>query len=519
MDYVDITASHINKQLKTLPNTVNTSPDGIPSIFLKKTADTISAPLCHIFCRSLVTGSVPEMWKKAIIRPIHKKGSKLKPSNYRPISLTCVTSKVLERLIAKRMRIHFALNSLFSQYQYGFLNRRSTTAVLLRTIQNWMCHIDNGGYVDCLYFDFRKAFDSVSHQKLFTKIKWYGIQGSLYNWLCDFLTNRSQAVKVDSYTCNYEPVSSGVPQGSVLGPLLFLIYINDLPLALPNNSKCFLFADDIKVFTNTNNLQTIVDSIDGWSKTWSLPLAADKTNLIRFGNKNPQNQVQINGISIQSVNSIRDLGVTVDERLNFHEHISNIVKKANSRSNLIIRAFSSRNLSLLTKLFTVYVRPVLEYASSVWSPCCPYRDSEYLNLIEGVQRRFTFRILKRHTGCRPPNYLERLNRLSLQTLELRRFYIDLEMIYSIVNNQIDLPFHEFFAYSKHAGRTRSRNACKLEIKRCHLDTVKYFFSNRFIAAWNNLPQDVAGAPSHMAFKTRLAQLPLQTIGFTSKIKP
>ncbi|KHN88897.1 putative RNA-directed DNA polymerase from transposon X-element, partial [Toxocara canis] len=179
-----------------LPCHNSTSPDGIPYIFLNKTAETISAPLCHLFCRSLPTGSVPAFWKKAIIRPIHKKGSKMKPQNYRPISLTCALSKVMEKLIAYRLKEYFSVNHLFSPLQYGFLNDRSTTAVLLRTLQNWLSHVDQGGCIDCIYFDFRKAFDSVSLPKLFFKLTSCGIRGSLFHWIRDFLSGRSQFVRV-----------------------------------------------------------------------------------------------------------------------------------------------------------------------------------------------------------------------------------------------------------------------------------------------------------------------------------
>ena len=249
-----------------------------------------------------------------------------------------------------------------------------------------------------------------------------------------------------------------------------------------------------------------------------LPLAKNKTNLIHFGNKNPNASLIIDGSPINPTTSVRDLGVTISNELKFHEHIFNIVKRANQRANLILRSFSSRSPSLLKRLFIVYVRPILEYASPLWSPSDPHGDVEYVNLLESVQRRFTQNILKRSHFFQPPDYAQRLKLLTLETLELRRFYIDLCYVYNIVNNHIDLPFDEFFRLSSNLGRTRSHNDYKLTINRCNLNKFKYFFSNRVLKAWNSLPQYVVSAPSVHIFKARLRALSPQSIGFESMIK-
>ena len=221
-------------------------------------------------------------WKHAKVTAIYKKGPKTKPQNYRPVSLTCILCKVLESIIRDHITNHMKENNLFSDKQFGFITGRSTTLQLLHVLNKWTEILDQGGSLDTIYCDFMKAFDKVPHRRLIHKISKYGIKGNILGWIDSFLSNRTQLVAVGAAESSRSNVTSGIPQGSVLGPLLFVIYINDLPEVVDKNSHVFLFADDTKVSRQIRTdadqiiLQKDIDNLKIWSDTWLLKFHPDK---------------------------------------------------------------------------------------------------------------------------------------------------------------------------------------------------------------------------------------------------
>ena len=207
-------------------------------------------------------------WLKAVITPIHKKGNKSLPSNYRPISLTSVLSKIMESIIRDEMLVHLTKQNHLCDEQHGFVPGRNCTTQLLLCLEEWTSMIEDKKDFDIIYTDFPKAFDSVAHQRLLLKLELFGITGEIMNWIKSFLHGRTQCVKIDGKVSAWKPVLSGVPQGSVIGPLLFVIFINDIPNQLKFNT-CKLFADDCKLYGNLNEL-------DVWTKTWQLLFNASK---------------------------------------------------------------------------------------------------------------------------------------------------------------------------------------------------------------------------------------------------
>ena len=238
----------VEKSISKMKTSKSSGEDKLPMSVLKKLSRPIAIPLSLIFNLSLSTSTLPAHWKSAVVSPVFKKGSASDPSNYRPISLTSTSCKILESILKDNIIDHLLINGLLSKQQHGFLAKRSTITQLLDCCKDWMQNINRNSQTDIIYLDFAKAFDSVVHSKLLLKLERYGIDGLTLKWINAFLTNRTQKVKVGSYMSSSSIVTSGVPQGSVLGPVLFLIFMKDI-CNLPNfDANMILFADDVKLY-------------------------------------------------------------------------------------------------------------------------------------------------------------------------------------------------------------------------------------------------------------------------------
>ena len=379
----------------------------------------ISYPLDILYRTLIDSHTLPSEWRLSILTPKFKKGSPSDPKNYRPIALTCSCCKILESIVASEVLTFLLEHKLITRDQHGFLKRHSTTTNLLESINDWTMTISNHKSTTIAYLDFKSAFDCISHSKLIHKLFSYGIQGNLLFWIKAFLSNRTQRVRINSsfsHTCS---VTSGVPQGSCLGPLLFNLFINDVTDHLNPKIKAKLFADDLKLYTDISNcspntLQPQLDFIHNWSKIWQMKISYSKCNILTIGRIEDHYQYLLDNNPITKITHVRDLGVTVDHALKFNLHINTIVHRANQRSAQIFRSFLSRNPATLVRAFKVYIRPILEYASTAWSPSYIY----LINLLESVQRSFT----KRIPGCSHLSYPERLSLLNLHTLEQRRLF-------------------------------------------------------------------------------------------------
>ena len=502
---VDLVFDNISK----LPNKLSKTPDGFPALFLKNIALSIAVPLSFIFELSMKTGILPADWKKAIVCPIFKKGSRSCVRNYRPISLTCISCKIMESIISANCLSYLNSSNIISADQYGFLSRKSTCSQLLVYLNDITVSVDNKERVDAVYIDFAKAFDSVSHKKLIYKLRAYGFEYELLIWISSFLTDRSQSVCINSNISDFLPVTSGVPQGSVLGPLLFLIYINDITDCLHGITKVKLFADDCKFYLSRNiNDKSIFNDLHEslvnfceWSSDWQLNIAHHKCNVISFGNmKIPTLNYALNGDDLLLVNEIRDIGVTIDSKLKFSAQCCKISALAYSRSYLIHKCFTSNNVGLMVKAFKVYVRPILEYCTSVWTP---YLLAD-IKRIEKVQKYFTRKLCKR-ARILYSSYSHRLMILNMHSLLYRRIFSDLVMVYKIVHNLVDIPFELFFRYSTY----QSRGHClKLDIEKCNLNVRSKYFNVRIVNIWNSLDNDIVSSVSLNVFKFRLAKIDL-----------
>ena len=262
-------------------------PDRIPPRVLIELRQSLGVPLSIIFNQSLETGRIPLDWKKAEVTAIFKKGRKSTAGNYRPVSLTCVICKVLETIIRNAMVQHMDEYNLYSNSQHGFRKGRSCTTQLLQVMETLTQFIDEGKNIDIIYLDFRKAFDQVPHKRLLSKLSSYGFTGMVLNWISHFLSDRTQKVRIGDKYSREAKVLSGIPQGSILGPILFTIFINDLPTDISSN--CNIFADDTKIFNiegNCDIIQHDLNRMQEWSSKWLLYFNADKCKVLHIGRSN-----------------------------------------------------------------------------------------------------------------------------------------------------------------------------------------------------------------------------------------
>ncbi len=494
-----ISEEMVEKKLSELNPNKSPGPDSMHPRFLKEMATELKKPLAMLYNKSLDSSQLPNIWKKAKITAIFKKGDRRHPGNYRPVSLTSIVCKVFEKLVREHIISHFKNNRLFSDKQYGFLDGRSTSLQLLKVLDHWTDALDSDDIIDCIYMDYAKAFDKVPHRRLISKLSSYGIHNSIIQWIDAFLTDRYQQVAVNGALSGLQKMTSGIPQGSVLGPLLFVIYINDLPDLL--QSQPYLFADDTKIFRVIKNnrdqeiLQSDLDKLYNWSTTWLLSFHPQKCKCMRIAkkpNETPKSEYKLNNHTLDWSGTEKDIGLLVDETLSFENHLITKVKKANSMFGLLRRIFQFMDKETFKPLYQSMVRVHLDYVSSVWAP---YKKKD-IKLLEQVQRRAT----KQIPGFSNLSYPDRLKSLEIPTLSYRRLRGDMIEVYKIIHEVYDPDAAPCLPRS--LGPTRG-HSMKLYQQRSSIDIRKHYFTNRVVKIWNSLSEDVINAPSVNSFKNRL----------------
>ena len=474
------------KALKKLKPGKSPGPDGLHPRILKEAGDEIAPALTIIYKASMMNGTLPDEWLCANVSPIYKKGKKFVAGNYRPVSLTCIACKMLESIIREEIMKYLKTNKLISAKQFGFLSGRSCTLQLLTMLDKWTSILDRGGAIDVIYFDFMKAFDKVAHGKLLQKLRAYGIDGNLHAWINAFLTNRRQRVTVNGANSCWEPVTSGVPQGSVLGPLLFVVFINDMPEVVDSNSLLVMFADDAKLsreFVNLNDRETEQDDVNNlteWAKDNGMAHHPDKCHVLKIGERELTlndlfEPYRLNNEIMDIVHEEKDLGVIIDQDLTFEEHMAEKVKKANQKIGIIRRSFMHLDAQMFLQLYKALIRPHLEYANQVWAP----RLAKHITLIENVQRRAT----KLVPGLADLEYEDRLRKLNLPTLAYRRLRGDLIEVFKIMTGKYDPEVCEGLI-ARREGERSTGHPHKIFKERPQHDLRKHSFPHRVVDLWN-----------------------------------
>lgn len=445
---LQLTKHEILIELFKLDTFKGTGPDGIPSIILKCCALSLAEPLCFMFNMSLQTGIFPDIWKTSFVRPVFKSGNKCDITCYRPINILSVIPKLFELLV--KQRLEFVLTNDISPSQHGFVKGKSTITNLM-VFSNYLYSIlGQRGQVDVIYTDFSKAFDKLDHVLLLEKLDRMNNEFIPISWIASYLTSRTQCVKIEDCISSPYVATSGIPQGSHLGPFLFILFINDIVNCF-SFCKCLIYADDVKIYaevksiSDTTRIQDELNYFHDWTVHNKLMLNTSKCKVMSFC-KSRTSGVEVPYIlydeTLSRVLIMRDLGVIFSCNLSFNKHIDFIISRANSMMRLIKR--HSREFQdpyTLKTLYVTYVRSILEYASIIWQPF--YQN--HSNRIESIQKQFMLFALRRLTRSYSENrfirepYENRLKLINLCTLAHRREVANAVFARDIICSRINCP--------------------------------------------------------------------------------
>ena len=503
LEDVDFDPADVRNALLALDVNSAMGPDGLHPHLLKACAGNLAHPLYRIYKRSLEEGSLPPLWKLSLVVPIFKKGSHTDPLNYRPICLPSVPAKCLERIISRALSEFFIEHNILTDHQFGFRPNMSTEDQLLITYDYISRGLDKGRAIDLILFDFAKAFDVVCHTILLDKLRSIGIGGKLLNWLHEFLCGRTMQVVVKHTHSSSREVKSGVPQGSVLGPILFLVYINYIAAHLKCQYK--IFADDLKIYayvddtdndSSTSTLQSDINHLYKTAKSWGLNLNIKKCATLRFQRRShtlDRPNYTLNGQQLPNVCTQMDLGLLIDDQLKFHEHSRTVVRKAGGIAQNILKGTVCREPEFMTHIFKIHIRPLLEYASTVWNT----GYIQDIRRLESVQRLWTRQI----RGLEKKEYGDRLKATNLYSAKGRFLRADLIKCWKIFNGKCPIEPTDFWEIS---SETRTRgHQYKIKIRRSQIEARARFFTERVAHDWNALPAWAVSSSTLKDFKFAL----------------
>ena len=505
LENISLHSHEVKDVLLSLKLGKSSGPDGINNRVLKELSSQISDPLCTLFNFSLSHSVVPDSWKEANVTPIHKKDDKSDISNYRPISLLNTIGKVFEKLVNKHVYNFFVSNNIISCLQSGFVQGDSTVNQLV-SIYNTFCNaLDDGKEVRAVFLDISKAFDRVWHKGLLLKLNSVGIRGSLLLWFSDYLTNRRQRVVLPGDCSDWTLTKAGVPQGSILGPLLFLIFINDIVSDIETNIR--LFADDTSLYiivetpqSAARKLNNDLSKIKAWASKWLVSFNPSKSESLLISRKrsniNHPDLCMDNNV-IQEVNSHKHLGLTFSNDGTWHEHITNITSKAWTRINVMRKLKFKLDRRALEIIYFTFIRPILEYACVIFDNCTQYE----LNDIEKVQLEAA-RIVSGTTKLVSLALL--YEELGWEQLSSRRRKYKLVLFYKMQNGLC--PAYLTQLVPDQVGQASSYNLRNdRNLQTIHATTQLYYnsFLPSVIRDWNTLPSSIRTLPTVESFKRSL----------------
>ena len=501
---ITLTLQNVLDVMNRLPSKNSTDLNGLSYKILKKGGNIIASRLLHLYNMSLNTSKIPSAWKVAIVTPIHKKDSKLSVKNFRPISVTSCCSRILERIVNHEIINFLTCNNILNNTQHGFRHGNSTETLLLNFYDHLTYSPDNKLVTDCVFFDFQKAFDTVPHDLLLYRISSTGINHTILHWISDFLTNRTQKVRVGHSISDSVSVPSGVVQGSVLGPTLFNMFINEIDGEL-EYCNILKYADDTRIFLTSpklhhdlndlhHKIQKDINNFVSWTNYSGMSLNVAESFFVSFGRSDLMRTYVMNGNNIVNKQLFSDLGLMIQSPLSFKPHVDKVVSKAFQKLGVINKVFRNKKSHIIVTLFKSFVRPLLEYSSVIW---CPHTKTSIDN-IERVQRRMCRMI----PSVKSLDYRHQLLSLGLLSLRARRLRYQLIFVYKLINGLLNIKFNDFFEFAQ-TSNTRGHSQ-RIRTKFSSNNYRLNFFTVSVITTWNQLSQEDVDAQTLQAFKIKLA---------------
>lgn len=476
-------------------------PDDIPNAFLKRYAEWCSKYLCVLYNRSLSESSLPDDWRTARIKPLHKSGDKTCVLNYRPISLTSTSCKILEHIIHKHLINFLEEHNVLSKVQHGFRHGFSTTTQLVETIHDFSKSINDRKQTDAIFMDFSKAFDKVSHHKLLHKLGYIINNTKLLAWISAFLRDRRQFVTLNRTSSDIVPVDSGVPQGSVLGPLLFLLFINDIVDNISVHVK--LYADDCVLYNTINTIQDQIilnndfSKVITWCEQWQMTVNFEKTVFMRITHKKCPLlfSYSTNNITLSEVMHYKYLGLWITNNLSWTKHIDTVTASALRKLFFLRRSLKSATPNVRSLAYNSIIRPALEYAVIIWDPF----TATSINKLERIQRKAARFIFNKHGRA---SVSELLRQCDFSSISERNRICRLKFFFQLLTGRYGINTSGIFTFST-GYQTRQRHDRTILPLTSRNNCFKYSYFPRTIVDWNNLTNDAVTQNTLSAFEQHL----------------
>ena len=479
-----------------------------PVKILKAIHTTVSPILAKLVNFSLSSGEFPKTLKTARVTPIYKGGSKTDINNYRPISVLPLFSKIFEKIVYNQMYQYLESNNILYNNQFGFRRKKSTTHAIINQLQYLYSNIDNNEYVFSLFLDFRKAFDSVDHKILLSKLHFYGFRGIIYDWLKSYLSNRKQLTAIGPHNSSLLKITHGVPQGSNLGPLLFLIFINDLPNVSPF-FKYVLFADDStlsssfsqnRTFSIKRKINKELKLLNKWLVSNKISINATKTKYIIFSYRANSDinlgKLTIGKTKISETDNIKFLGIFLDNRLKFNVHVNYLSTKISKQIGLLYKLNKYLPKEILKLLYNSFILPYINYGIEAWFSS--YQNNT--NKITVLQKKSIRAINNLPFNSHTNDYFHSMNLLKIQ--DLFKYKISLLMFKTLKFSDNSELLGQLSIFSNlHDHFTRNQEA--LRIPKFNKKQSKFSIEYQGVSIWNSLPNDIKKINSLLKFKRNI----------------